>query len=129
IVLANDSVYYLPDGLDRLLADLNGEHDFIGVSEVFDHHYHVASFLISFGPRVLQSAAFQRFWKRYLPIGTRRWAIFQGEGALTAELLQAGFRPHVLFRAQALKPHLQSPRAPLLSESIALLPAIGRKLM
>lgn len=129
IVLANDSVYYLPDGLDRLLADLDGEHDFIGVSEVFDHHYHVASFLVSFGPRVLESAAFQQFWVNYLPIGTRRWAIFWGEGALTAELVAAGFRPHILFRAQALEPHLHSQSAAHLSASIALLPAVGRKLM
>jgi hypothetical protein len=129
IVLANDSVYYLKEGLDQLLAGLDGEDDFIGVSEIFDHHYHVASFLMSFGPRVLRSAAFRQFWKRYLPIGTRRWAIFWGEGALTAELLRAGFKPHVLFRAQALRPHLEAQNADALSHAAMLLPAVGRRLM
>ena len=129
LAIANDSVYYLDCGLDRLLAGLDGDADFIGVSEVLDHHYHVASFLVSFGPRVLQSPEFQEFWQRYRPFGTRRWAIFQGEGALTAHLVRAGFRPHVLFRAEALRPHLEAQSASQLADTIMLLPPTGRRLM
>ena len=108
LVLGNDSVAFLPENLDALLRALDGPEDFIGVSEVYDHHYHVASFLLSFGPRVLRSEAFGRFWRNYLPIGTRRWAILKGEGPLTATLLKAGFRPHVLFRLSTLRQHLRS---------------------
>jgi len=129
LVIANDSVYYLDPGLDRLLADLDGDADFIGVSEVLDHHYHVASFLVSFGPRVLQSPEFKGFWRQYVPFGTRRWAIFRGEGALTEHLLRAGFRPHVLFRAEALRPHLEAQSASQLAETIMLMPSTGRRLM
>jgi hypothetical protein len=91
-----------------LLRALNGSEDFIGVSEVYDHHYHVASFLQSFSRRVLTSAAFRRFWDNYRPIGTRRWAILKGEGALTSALLKAGFRPHVLFRVSVLRGYLRA---------------------
>ena len=106
LVIANDSVFYLSEGLDELLAKLDGPHDLIGVSEVYDHHYHVASFLMSFGRRVVESAVFREFWRRYKPLGSRRWAIFRGEGDLSAQLLRGGFRPHILYRAVHLRPHL-----------------------
>jgi hypothetical protein len=106
LMIANDSVFYLSEGLDALLAKLDGPHDLIGVSEVYDHHYHVASFLMSFGRRVVQSAAFRDFWRRYKPLGSRRWAIFRGEGDLSAQLLRSGFRPYILYRAVHLRPHL-----------------------
>jgi hypothetical protein len=103
LVIANDSVFYLPEGLDKLLADLDKANDFTGVSEVYLHHYHVASFMMSFGRRVIANAAFRQFWQRYKPLGTRRWAIFRGEGPLTAALLRAGFRPRVLYQAAHLR--------------------------
>jgi hypothetical protein len=106
LAIANDSVFYLANGLDGLLATLDGPQDFVGVSEVYDHHYHVASFLMAFGRRVVDSKPFRDFWRRYRPLGTRRWAIFNGEGELTALLLRAGFRPHVLYRAAHLRPYL-----------------------
>lgn len=113
LVIANDSVFYLNEGLDDLIARLDGQHDLIGVSEVYDHHYHVASFLMSFGRRVVQSRAFREFWQGYKPLGSRRWAIFRGEGDLSAQLLRAGFRPHILYRAVHLRPYLANQDAVL----------------
>ncbi len=113
LVIANDSLFYLNEGLDELLAKLDGPHDLIGVSEVYDHHYHVASFLMSFRRRVVESAAFRDFWRRYKPLDSRRWAIFRGEGDLSAQLLRGGFRPHILYRAVHLRPHLANEDAVL----------------
>jgi hypothetical protein len=113
LVIANDSVFYLSDGLEDLLVKLDGPHDLIGVSEVYDHHYHVASFLMSFGRRVVESAAFREFWRGYKPLGSRRWAIFRGEGELSAQLLRGGFRPHILYRAVHLRPYLTNDDAVL----------------
>ncbi len=127
LVLANDSVFYLNRGLDKLIADLNGEEDFIGVSETYDHHYHVASFLMSFGPRVISNLEFRQFWKRYLPVGTRRWAIFQGEGALTAALLRSGFLPRVLFRAEHLEAQLRVCASGGAAKTLSLLPPSSRR--
>src|SRR6185437_8365170 len=126
LVIANDSVFYFREGLDKLIADLDGPQDFIGVSEVFDHHYHVASFLISFGPAVLRSEAFRNFWARFKPLGTRRWNIFRGEGALTAQLIEAGFKPHILFRAEPLRPHVRARNRAELDAALAMLPTRHR---
>lgn len=129
LVIANDSVFYCNQGLKDLIAKLDGTEEFIGVSEVFEHHYHVASFLMSFGSRVVQSPAFRKFWRRYCPIDTRRWAIFRGEGALTAKLLKAGFRPHVLYRAEYLRPHLEACDFDEIMQSVSLLPLTARNIV
>lgn len=127
LVLANDSVFYLPPGLDRLIADLDGDDDVIGVSETHEHHYHVASFLMSFGPAVIGSLPFRRFWDDYRPIGTRRWAIFNGEGALTKALIRAGFRPRVLFRADDIGTYLRDGTPDRAKQALALLPPEARR--
>lgn len=129
LVIANDSVFYCNQGLKDLIAKLDGTEEFIGVSEVFEHHYHVASFLMSFGSRVVQSPAFRKFWRGYCPIDTRRWAIFRGEGALTAKLLKAGFRPHVLYRAEYLRPHLEACDFDEIMQSVSLLPLTARNIV
>lgn len=127
LIIANDSLYYLEKGLDELMAGLDGPEDFIGISEVFEHHYHVASFLLSFGPGVLASPEFRRFWARYRPIPTRMWAILQGDGELTRVLVEAGHRPHILFRAQSLLPKLQELSAAEIREALALFPSALRQ--
>jgi len=122
LVIANDSNFYLEKGLDRLIADLDGREDFIGVSEVFEHHYHVASFLLSFGPGVLVDPVFRKFWIRFLPISTRNWGIFKGEGKLTEILMTAGHHPHILFTADQLLPKLERLSVQEAKELVSLLP-------
>lgn len=107
IVLMNDSVFFMERTLNKLIADLNGPHDFIGLTEVHQFHYHVQSFLLSFGREVIVSRTFQKFWKGYLPIATRRWTIHRGEIRLTRKITKAGFRPHILYQAAHLLPHLE----------------------
>lgn len=124
LLLANDSVFYLDDGLDAVIGDLSGAGDFVGVAEAFEHAYHVASFLLSFGEPVLQDAAFRRFWKDYLPISTRMWTVIQGECALSNRLREAGHDPHILFTAGRLLDALRNANA---DEVRALLPASMRK--
>jgi hypothetical protein len=127
LIVANDSVYYLEAGLDRLVAELDGADDFVGISEVFEHHYHVASFLIAFGPSVLGDAAFREFWSSYRPISTRMWAILEGEGALTKRLIDAGHRPRILYKAEDLAPKLSAIGARELPGTVNLLSAPVRE--
>ena len=122
IVIVNDSVFFLRRNLDKLIADLNGPYEFIGITEVHQFHYHVQSFLLSFGGDAIKSKTFIRFWKRYLPINTRRWAIHNGEIRLTRVMTRAGFRPHILFQAAHLLQHLQSMPAREVIENTRLLP-------
>jgi hypothetical protein len=122
IVLMNDSVFFLKRALDKLIEDLNAPHDFIGITEVHQFHYHVQSFMLSFGKSVLKSATFRKFWKNYLPLNTRRWAVHKGEVRLTRQLTKAGFRPHIIYQAAHLIPQLQRRPAREIIESIRLLP-------
>jgi hypothetical protein len=127
LILANDSVYYLEEGLDSLVSELDGPGDFIGISEIFEHHYHVASFLLAFGPSVIADPVFRKFWSGYRPISTRMWAILEGEGALTRSLMEAGYRPHVLFKAEHLMPKLQKLGDGELKQAAGLLSAPMRQ--
>ncbi len=122
IVLMNDSVFFMRRTLDKLIADLNGPQDFIGVTEVHQFHYHVQSFLLSFGRAAIKSKAFVKFWKRYLPINTRRWTIHRGEIRLTRMMTKAGFRPHILYQAAHLLAHLQRRPSREVIEATRLLP-------
>lgn len=129
IMLLNDSVYYFPKGLDDLIARLDGEDDFIGLTEVHEHHYHVQSFMLSFGKAVLQSKVFQQYWKNYLPIGTRRWSIHKGEVGLSQRLLRGGFRPTILFHAAQLYQGLGQTRMGDIETCVSLLPDYFRARM
>jgi hypothetical protein len=50
------------------------------------------------------------------------WAILQGEGELTRCLMDAGHRPHILFKANHLLLKLQELSAPEVREAMALFP-------
>lgn len=127
IVLVNDSLFFFRKSLDKLIADLNGPQDFIGVTETQEFHYHVQSFMLSFGPAVIRHHAFLKFWKKYRPIGTRYWTIHRGEVRLTREITKAGFRPHILFPTAHLFNHLQRRPVRDAIEHVRLLPIPARR--
>ena len=103
LILLNDSVIYLSDGLDALLRQFLGPEPYIGLTEVHDRHHHVQSFLMSFGAPVVNSRHFQGYWRRYIPVGTRRWSIHKGEVGLTEAMLGAGFQPKLVASLERLE--------------------------
>jgi hypothetical protein len=121
LIIANDSVFYLPQGLDQLINSLDADDDVIGISESYKGFYHVASFLLSFGKRVVSNDAFIKFWRDYKPLESRQWAIFEGEGKLVQRLMRAGFRPRALYRTEDLARELDT------VEGFKLLPAEIRR--
>lgn len=127
LVLINDSLFFFRKSLDKLISDLTAPYDFIGLTETQEFHYHVQSFMLSFGPAVIKHPTFQRFWDKYLPISTRYWAIHRGEVRLTRQLTKAGFRPHILFPAAHLFSHLQRRPVRDVIESVRLLPIPARR--
>jgi len=129
LLLLNDSLFYFERGLDQFIARLNGNQDFIGVTEVHEFRYHVQSFALSFGPRVINHKKFRKFWRRFRPINTRRWSIHKGEVGLTRLLTKAGFRPHILFEAAQLRPRLGALPMREIVESLHLLPTFFRSNM
>lgn len=127
LILLNDSMFFFKRGLDKLVAALDGAQEFIGLTEVFEIHYHIQSFMLSFGPAVVRSSAFRKFWRKYRPISTRRWSIHKGEVALSRTLTKAGFRPYILYQAAQLIPHLRTRPIRDVLESVRLLPSVCRK--
>jgi len=126
LILLNDSLFYFQRGLDKFVAQLNGTQDFIGVTEVFEYHYHVQSFALSFGARVVNNKKFRKFWRKFRPISTRRWSVHKGEVSLTRRLTKAGFSPHILYQAAELRPRLGALPIRELLETVRLLPTFFR---
>jgi hypothetical protein len=122
LILLNDSLFYFENGLDGLVEGLDGEHDVIGMTEVFEHHYHIGSYAISVSRAVLQHPQFQRYWKDYRPIPTRRWSIHKGEVGFTRMLMKAGFKPHILYHGAQLTPYMRSANLHELMTAIHFLP-------
>jgi hypothetical protein len=122
VILLNDSLFYLDKGVEEVIAGLDGEDDLIAVTEDLREYYHLQSFALSFSRQVLAHRRFRKYWRRYRPISTRRWAIQRGERDLTKCLLQCGFKPFVLYHAAQLIPHLRTLDLRQLLKTIQLLP-------
>ena len=127
LILLNDSLFFLEGKVGDLLTGLNGEADVIGMAEIFEHHYHIGSFAVSFGRRVLENRRVSRYWRRYRPISTRRWSIHKGEVNLTRTVLKAGFKPRILYHGARLYPHLLRADARELLSAVRLLPSDYRE--
>jgi hypothetical protein len=118
LLLLNDSIYYFESGLvglfERLLAsraDLCASHENVQFTP------HLQSFCLSVSGRLARSDAFQRFWSRYVPAGSRRWAIHKGEIGLSSALLPEAGSVEVIYQAQDL-----SRTTALPSRALAYLP-------
>jgi hypothetical protein len=101
LLYCNDSIFYLDKNDPRnIFAHLMSSDDqWIGMTETYEHRYHVSSWCFQLSTDVLKSPAFVEFWKTYRPIDSRRHAIRRGEVGLTSALLWAGYVPKVLFDA------------------------------
>jgi lipopolysaccharide biosynthesis protein len=98
LLLVNDSVY----GPFRDLADVMSgmnllEADVWGITDSWQHHYHLQSYFLLFGQRALTSPVFSRFWSRLRYIQSKSWVVKHYEIGLTRALLRAGLRCRALF--------------------------------
>jgi len=126
LILLNDSLFFFEQGIDTLVASLDGDDDLIGMCEDLHLYYHIQSFALSFGLRVLTNKTWREYWRRFRPISTRRWAIGKGERNLTRQLMRAGFKPTILYSASALVPHLRNCELTEFFDVIRLLPIMAR---
>ncbi len=108
IILGNDSVYYCGKDLDKLIRNFIECPDLCGITDNRDTKYHIQSYLLSFGKNLLRQDIFWQFWKSYLPIGTRHWAIMKGEIAFSQKMIQAGVKIKVLFKSVELSRFLEN---------------------
>jgi lipopolysaccharide biosynthesis protein len=79
------------------------EADVWGITDSWEHHFHVQSYFLLFGHRALMSQVFNRFWSRLRYVQSKTWVIKHYEIGLTRALLRAGLRCRAIipYRAAA----------------------------
>ena len=97
LLLMNDSVYGPLYPLSEVLASVDAtQTDLWGITDSWEHHYHIQSYFILFLKGALQSPAFRRFWRRLPYFNSKYWNIRYGEIRLTQVLTQRKLRAIVL---------------------------------
>jgi len=98
LLLVNDSVYGPFRDLADVISGMNLlEADVWGITDSWEHHFHLQSYFLLFGHRALISEAFSRFWSRLRYVQSKTWVIKHYEIGLTRALLRAGLRCRALF--------------------------------
>jgi lipopolysaccharide biosynthesis protein len=97
LVLMNDSVYGPFFPLTSVLAAADPSRtDVWGITDSWEHRYHIQSYFILFLEGALRSPAFRRFWRRFPYVNRKNWIIINGEIKLTQVLTQSKLRASVL---------------------------------
>jgi hypothetical protein len=100
-------VYYFEQGLPELFQRLaNSEADIVTPFENHEYTYHIQSFCFAVSSRIFFDKVFQRFWKNYLPVNSRLWAINKGEIGLSSAIVPIAESIEVLYTPERLRPYL-----------------------
>jgi len=106
IIYLNDSIYFFKSGLtDLFLRLIESTSDICAPFENWEIHYHVQSFCISLSGRIFRRKEFQEFWKNYLPVNSRLWAINKGEVGLSRAMLPLADTIDIIYTPNHLREH------------------------
>lgn len=89
LLMANDTMLWL-ESSEQIVTECI-KHTWSSLFLNFEVHTHAQSFFMSFSKEVLRNPEFMKFWKQYLPLNYRRYAIRNGEVKLTTTLIEQGF--------------------------------------
>jgi hypothetical protein len=91
LLLVNDSVYgpLLPLGPVLEKIDFRVA-DFWGMTESWQHRYHLQSYFLVAGPKAMASKAWKEFWSHVRPAPSKHFIIRKYEIGLTQDLLEDG---------------------------------------
>ncbi len=107
LLVMNDSVYYLEGGLLPLIERLaTSPFDVQGTFENWERDHHVQSFCYSISGRLLQNPELQAFWKAYLPVNSRLWAIRKGEIGSSRVMVREARSIDILYTPARLRPEI-----------------------
>jgi ribosomal protein L30/L7E len=93
LLIANDSVYGPLSSLEPMLARADfATADVWGATESWQHRYHLQSYFLLVGPKVMAHPAWVSFWRQVRPVSSKQWVVDHYEIGLTQKLLKAGLR-------------------------------------
>ena len=93
LILMNDSVYGPLWPLQHLLGSFDEQRcDFWGVTDSWQHAYHLQSYFICLYPKAFLHPAFTKFWRKFLYVPDKTYVIRKGEIRLTQVLVRAKLR-------------------------------------
>lgn len=101
LIVANDSVYGPFHPLGPIVARMDDGADVWGITDSWEHRYHLQSFFVLFRRPAVQSPAFAAFWRQVRYVQAKDWIIGKYEIGMTRELAEAGLRCRSLFPYRA----------------------------
>lgn len=106
LLLLNDSIWFplfkdcdLLERLEAMDADLAGPVYYDHRSE---HRRHLQSYMVMFGPRAIESKAFEQFWRSYVMSNNKHRTIRNGEMRLTHACVSGGLKVAALRSAHEM---------------------------
>lgn len=107
LLLMNDSAYGPFYPLRSLISHIDAtDTDCWGITESWEHHYHVQSYFILFFKGALSLPAFRQFWRRFPYVNRKTWVIRYGEIKLSQTLARRKLRVRVLAPYWAVAKHV-----------------------
>ena len=104
LIYINDSVYFFNEGLLSLFLKLaESKSDICAPFENWEIHYHIQSFCFSVSGRIFKNDTFQNFWKNYVSVNSRLWAINEGEVGLSRTIVPLADSIEIIYRPNNLR--------------------------
>lgn len=123
VIYLNDSLYYFRRGLDGFVKRLiNSNADLCGAFESWEKIHHVQSFAFSVSGSLFRNNSFQHFWKHYLPVSSRSWAVQKGEIALSRAMIPNAGKIDIIYGKNKVRDRFKRIDLPNIWELNNLLP-------
>ena len=103
VVIANDSIYGPLGPLSDIIARVDfTKADFWGATDSWQQRYHIQSYFVAAGPKVLASKAWRDFWKQVRPVKAKTWVVFRYELGLSQAVVRGGHSVDAIWRYEDL---------------------------
>lgn len=104
LLILNDSIFYRDEGLDFFISEMLSRHEYVGVAENYEFQYHVGSYALAMGPKVIKDKRFKTYWKQYKLTEVRPKVIKRGEMELNHLIInQIAIKPYVIYSPRKLQ--------------------------
>ena len=97
LLLVNDSVYGPFHPLKDIVSRMDRSADVWGITDSWQHQFHLQSFFLLFGRTAVTSPAFAQFWSNVRYVQSKEWIIEKYEIGLTGALVAGGLSCRALY--------------------------------